>query len=68
MKLNRIIVKILKKLKILKFLNIKTKIKVNSKNVTIPIFEEIGYSNINLSEKWMTDLLKKLISKKKQNL
>jgi FkbM family methyltransferase len=52
-----ILIKILKRFRLLKYLNLKVSISCNCKSVEIPIVQEIGFSNLYLSEPWMTKLL-----------
>lgn len=56
--MNSIFIRALKKFKLLKFLNLNGTINCNNKSFTIPILQEVGFSNLYLSEPWMTDLLK----------
>lgn len=55
------LVKLLHRLKILKYLNLVCKINLNSLKFKIPIIGEIGYSNLHLSEPWMSEVLKIII-------
>lgn len=56
--MNRIILKVLKKLGILKFFNLKGILLINHKSFRIPIFGMIGYENLSITEPWMIDLFK----------
>jgi len=56
--MNRIILKVLKKLGILKFFNLKGTLLINHKSFRIPIFGMIGYENLSITEPWMIDLFK----------
>lgn len=58
--MKKLLFRILAKLNILLFINIKTSILVNDKKVIIPIYAGIGLGNLNLSEKWMIDVIKRL--------
>lgn len=50
-------IKILNRLKIISFFNLKSTILLNKKRFKIPIIQGIGYTNLNVSEPWMTELL-----------
>ena len=50
-------IKILNRLKIISFFNLKSTIILNKKRFKIPIIQGIGYTNLNVSEPWMTELL-----------
>ncbi|GIU70063.1 MAG: hypothetical protein KatS3mg002_1299 [Candidatus Woesearchaeota archaeon] len=54
-------VKILYRLRILKYLNLVCQINLNNKKFRIPIIGEIGYSNLHISEPWMFFGFKKLL-------
>lgn len=56
--MNKIFIRALKKIRLLSFLNLNGTINCNNKSFTIPILQEVGFSNLYLSEPWMTDLLK----------
>lgn len=55
------LVKILYRLRILKYLNLVCKINLNNIKFRIPIIGEIGYSNLHMSEPWMFSVLKIII-------
>lgn len=55
------LIKILYRLRILKYLNLVCKINLNNRKFKIPIIGEIGYSNLHLSEPWMSEVLKIII-------
>ena len=59
--MTKLFLKILYRLKILKFLNLS--VKVNG--LKIPIIGELGYENVYGTEKWMSDILKLLVAKSK---
>lgn len=62
-----LIVKIFHRLRILKHINIVCNLKLNNKKFLIPILGEIGYSNLHMSEPWMSSVLK-IITPLKNNL
>jgi len=51
------ILKILNKLKLLKFLNLTYTIKLNKKEIIVPIHGGIGFNNLVISEPWMIEVL-----------
>lgn len=57
-------IKVLDKIRLLKFLNLKLKISQNNSYFMIPILGGIGTNNLIPSEKWMLDILKVLIGVK----
>jgi len=61
LQMTKLFLKILYRLKILKFLNLS--VKVNG--LKIPIIGELGYENVYGTEKWMSDILKLLVAKSK---
>ena len=56
----KLLFRILAKLKILRLINVKISIQVNTKKVVIPINAGIGFDNLNLSETWMIDVFERL--------
>lgn len=56
--MNKLIIRILRKIKLLKFLNLQVKVKVNNQIINVPIIKELGLSNIYGTEPWMIQLLK----------
>ncbi|MFN7012903.1 MAG: FkbM family methyltransferase [Bacteroidia bacterium] len=60
-------VKILYRLRLLKYLNLVCQINLNNVKFKIPIIGEVGYSNLHISEPWMIAVLK-IITPKKNNL
>jgi FkbM family methyltransferase len=56
--MSNFLIKLLNKLSLLPFFNLHGKISLNNKNFKIPIIHGVGYSNLNISEPWMTELLK----------
>lgn len=58
--MNILIIKIINKLKLLKYLNLSVKVTVNERRIKIPILHKIGTENIILSEPWMNKVLKKI--------
>ena len=61
-----IILKILRKLKLLQWLNLTQKIIINKHVIMIPITKSIGFSNMMISEKWMIKVLEDLELKKEE--
>lgn len=59
--MNRFIIRVLNKLKILKYLNIKGSIMLNHKKVSIPVIQQVGYDNLFMTEPWMIDVLKMVL-------
>ncbi|MBL4657982.1 MAG: FkbM family methyltransferase [Flavobacteriales bacterium] len=51
-------IKVLNRLRVLKYLNVNGGISLNGKHFKIPILEKVGFSNLVMSEPWMIDLLK----------
>jgi hypothetical protein len=64
--MDKLTIQILRKLRILKYLNINGNISLNGKLFKIPILEEIGFSNLFISEPWMIDLLKIILPIEKE--
>jgi FkbM family methyltransferase len=58
--ISKIAIRVLNKISLLPFFNIKTTISVNNRKVIIPIIAQEGLNNVRLSETWMTEVLKKL--------
>jgi len=56
----QILAKILRKLKVASFFNQRVILVENGRRFHIPLFGELGYSNLALTEPWMTTLFKKL--------
>jgi len=52
--------RLLRKLGILKRININSSIKLNQKSITIPINAEVGFDNLNISEPWMVEVLESI--------
>jgi FkbM family methyltransferase len=50
--------RLLRKLKILKVINIKLPTKLNNITYYIPIYNELGIYNLNVSEQWMSQVLR----------
>lgn len=59
--MNKTILKFLNKTGILERFNFTTKISVDGTRVNIPIIGGLGSGNLNLSEPWMTELLKHIL-------
>lgn len=58
MKTKKLGIRIINKLKLLKYLNIQSKIVLNGRRFKIPILAGVGFFNLFISELWMIDLLK----------
>ncbi|MFK7926139.1 MAG: FkbM family methyltransferase [Bacteroidia bacterium] len=56
--MNQLLIRGLKKLKLLKYLNINGIVNLNNKRFPIPVLQEVGLSNLFISEPWMIELLK----------
>lgn len=56
--MNEVIVKILKKSNVFKYLSLSKRININGKNFEIPVVDNVGQSNLTTSEPWMVDVLK----------
>lgn len=54
------LIKVLFKLKLLPFLNLKTTIDIDGNKIRIPLYGNLGYFNFNLTEVWMTQTLRQL--------
>lgn len=61
--MNRLIVKVLNKFRLLHFININVAIYINNIKVYIPILGRVGIPNLTISEQWMIDLLKIVLEK-----
>jgi len=56
--MNKVLVRALNKIKLLRYLNVKSSIFLNEKKFIIPVNGGIGFSNLFMSEPWMIQLLK----------
>lgn len=56
-----LLLRILKKIKLLNYLNLTIKIKSYNSVFKIPIINSVGFQNIRTTEQWMLDLLKLII-------
>jgi FkbM family methyltransferase len=56
--MNKFSIRVLKKLNVLKYLNTIGSVSLNDTKFKIPVTEEVGFSNLFMSEPWMIDLLK----------
>jgi FkbM family methyltransferase len=56
--MNKILIRALNKLRILRYFNINGKIELNNKKFKIPILQKVGYGNLFMSEPWMIEILK----------
>ena len=56
--MNKYVVKVLRKINAFKFFNFNKTIRIGDKKFVIPVSDNIGYSNLNISEPWMIDVLK----------
>jgi len=56
----KLIVKILTKLRLIEFLNLKVKVRVNNQKINIPIIKGIGLGNLYGTETWMIQLLQNI--------
>lgn len=63
--MNYFFARVLRKLGLVRKLNFSVQRKVNSKEICIPILNGLGFENLNVSELWMCELLRKLIAIKK---
>ena len=61
--MNRLIIKVLNKLNLLKFLNINVSIYLNKRKFVIPIIGKMGTTNLTVSEPWMIDVLIVILEK-----
>ncbi|HYF70798.1 MAG TPA: FkbM family methyltransferase [Ohtaekwangia sp.] len=59
--MNKFSLKILKKLRVLPYLNLKGSIILNQTRFTIPIIQNTGYDNMFMSEPWMVALMKVIL-------
>ena len=55
--MKKFIVRVLNKLKLLRFLNLTYTIKLNSNKIIVPLQGNIGFNNLSVSEVWMIDVL-----------
>jgi len=62
--MKKFILRVLNKLKLLRFLNLTYKIKLNKNEIIIPLQGKIGFNNLTISESWMIDIFEKLDFKK----
>lgn len=60
--MNEVLFKVLRKSKILNYLNFTTQIFIDGKKFKIPVLRGAGDANLNMSELWMVDVLKTLIN------
>lgn len=60
MKIKILFFRLLRKLKLIRFLNFSTTISEANKRVKIPILGEIGFGHLYSSEPWMVEILNKL--------
>ena len=58
----KLFIKILYKIRLLKYFNLTTRIKVNRGSYKIPVINELGLDNLALSELWMSSILEKIIA------
>jgi FkbM family methyltransferase len=59
--MNYYLVKVFNKLKLLKKINTIVTRQINGAKIHIPLIQGIGFDNLNISEFWMCELLKKII-------
>lgn len=62
----KLILKILKRLGLLEWVNLQAKVKVNNQKVRIPVIKGIGLGNLYEFEPWMIQLLKGIFKIKKE--
>ena len=55
------LLRVLNKLKILKYFNFYSSIILNNKKFKIPVLQKIGFNNLFMSEPWMIDLLNSIV-------
>lgn len=58
--MKKFILRVLNKLKLLKFFNLTDIVKLNKKKILVPIRGGIGFNNLTVSEAWMIDILQLL--------
>ncbi|MEI2708922.1 MAG: FkbM family methyltransferase [Chitinophagaceae bacterium] len=63
--MTKLFLRILKKIKLLPYLNLNGKVKVNNLTINIPIIKGIGFGNIYGTEPWMVSLFKEIFQIKK---
>ena len=56
--MNTILIRALNKFRLLRYLNINGRIKLNNKKFEIPILQKVGFENLFMSEPWMIEILK----------
>ncbi len=54
------LIRFLHAIRILKFFNLRGHVRLNDKRFRVPVLGESGYSNLDMSEPWMTELLRRL--------
>lgn len=65
--MNILLVRILKKINLIKFFNLKLNIRINTQVFQIPLFGTMGLENIAMRESWFTNILKVLLEKTANN-
>ena len=60
--MTKLFIKLLYKIRLLKYFNLTTRIKVNRGSYKIPVINELGLDNITLSELWMSSILETIIA------
>ncbi len=55
------IIRLLHTIRMLKFFNLRGHVRLNGKRFRVPVLGESGYSNLDMSEPWMTELLRRLV-------
>lgn len=68
MQLHSYLIKGLNKIKLLRLLNVSTRIIINNKSFRVPLYGNLGYGNLFLSEMWMIGLFQNMFSKNKDNV
>ncbi len=59
--MNKFFARLLCKLRLVRYFNINIRLKLNKEIFIIPIIKGIGYDNLNISEKWLINILEILI-------
>ncbi len=52
--------RLLRKIGLLRLVNINAKLALNNKKITVPVMGEIGIGNFFISEKWMSEVIEKI--------
>ena len=63
--MNYLIAKIFRKLRLLKKLNVRVTRSINKAEINVPLLSGFGFENLHITEFWMCNLIRKLLSLKK---